>query len=314
MKKFLLLAVVTFCSLFLSVNAKMVQAADDPTTDPTGRNITITPPTMELFANPGDTITDKIRVINNANTTSTFGITIEDFKAVGEDGSVGFDDQKSTTFSLASWVTPEIKSFTLAPNEEKTINFSIQVPKDAEPGGHYASVLAKIGGDAKVQSGASVVSRVGSLILLRVSGNVKEAANIESFTSSKFFYNSLPVDFELRVKNSGNNHIRPRGTILITNTFGQKVTEISLEGSNVLPDAIRKMESSWKQDNKMAVGFYTATLVSTYGQQNLPLSATVRFLVCPTWLIYTLSGLLLLIIVLVLSKKKIKKMVHNMTK
>jgi hypothetical protein len=59
--------------------------------------------------------------------------------------------------------------------------------------------------------------------------------------------------------------------------FGKKIDELPLNGQNVLPGVVRKMDTEWTKTN--ALGYYTATLVATYGQQNLPLTAATKFLV-----------------------------------
>jgi len=298
-------------TVILLGKVQSVKAAD------AGKGVTIVPPSFELYANPGESIADKIKVRNDSTSDVTYQVLVEDFKAVGEEGSVSLidDSQPNTTYSLAKWVVPEPRTFSLAPNQEKEIPFSINVPKDAEPGGHYCSVLFQIGGDAKIQGGgASVASRVGSLILLRVSGNVKEDASVESFTSNKNYFEKGPIGLDLRVKDNGNNHISPKGTIVITNIFGQKVAEIPLNGLNVLPSAIRKMSTEWNPKNSFLANRYTATLVATYGQQNKSLSATTSFIVFPKFLIYICSAVILLIIGLVVGRKRIRQALHNLTK
>lgn len=280
------------------------------------RTITVIPPSFELYANPGESISDKIRVRNDSGSETSYSIVVEDFKAVGEEGQVDLIDetQSNTTFSLAKWVVPEPKNFTLKPGAEIEVFFSINVPKDAEPGGHYCSILVKIGGESKVEGGgAAVSSRVGSLVLMRVSGNVKEDASVESFTTDKKYYQSSPVNFSLRVKDNGNNHIRPKGTILITNMFGQKITEIPLNGLNVLPGAIRKMDTNWSFSALLANRF-TATVVATYGQQDKSLSSSTSFYVFPMYLLITCGIIILLIIMIILGRKRIRRILHNLTK
>jgi hypothetical protein len=289
-----------------------VKAADATS----GRGITIIPPSFELYANPGESVSDKIKVRNDSTAEVTYQVLVEDFKAVGEEGSVSLidDSQPDTTYSLAKWVIPEPRTFTLAPNQEKEIPFTINVPKDGEPGGHYCSVLFQIGGGTATGGGASVASRVGSLILLRVSGNVKEDANVESFKANKSYFEKGPVTLDLRVKDNGNNHINPKGTIVITNVFGQKVAEVPLEGLNVLPGAIRKMSTTWAPKNSFLASRYTATLVATYGQQNKSLSASTSFIIFPKFLIYIVIAVLVVIAGLILGRKKVRKLLHNLTK
>lgn len=262
--------VVVFLLLFFATNHVLAQE---------GRSITIIPPRFELFANPGEQISEIIRIRNDSGSPMTYSVLVEDFTSAGEEGQVVLEEGESDAlFSLAKWIQAESTDIVLQPGEERSFNFLVNIPKNAEPGGHYASILFQAGG-GEVQGGASVVQRIGSLILLRVSGNVTENGSIESF-SAPTHSQSTPLNLSLRLKNNGNTHIRPKGTIIITDIFGKKVDEIPLNGQNVLPGVIRKMDTEWNKPN--ALGYYTATLVATYGQQNLPLTAATKFLVVST--------------------------------
>ncbi len=311
MLKRMIIVLAGACTLvFLFGTPSFVSAADT-----SGRGITVIPPSFELYANPGDSLNDKIKVRNDSGSETKYSIIVDDFKAVGEEGGVALidDGQSSTTYSLSKWVFPEPKTFTLAAGQEKEIPFSINVPKNAEPGGHYGSILVVMGG-GEVKSGASVSSRVGSLILLRVSGNVKEEANVASFKTTKNYYEKGPISLDLRVKDTGNNHVRPKGTIVITNMFGQKVAQIDLNGLNVLPGAIRKMETVWKPKGMLA-NRYTATLVAKYGQNDgKSLSATTAFIVFPKYLIAIIVIVIILLVAMITGRKNVKKMLHNLTK
>lgn len=239
--------------------------------------ITIIPPKFELFANPGDVVTETIRVRSDSEIPLVFGILVEDFSSAGEDGNVVLEEGESdASYSLKSWIEPSSENIQLQPGEETTFPFTITVPRDAEPGGHYASVLFQLGGGSTEPGVTNVQHRVGSLVLLRVSGNVVEEAAIETF-NTPVYSQSSPIAFQLRVKNDGTTHIRPTGTIIITNMFGQKVDEIPLNSANVFPGAVRRMETEWNPGN--VLGHYTATLVATYGQQSLPLTSATKFTV-----------------------------------
>lgn len=236
--------------------------------------LTIIPPKLELFANPGDTINESIRLTNDSNLPQTFGIVVEDFRSTGEEGQVVLEESGTESYSLQSWIKLSTPAIVVQPGEEIVYPFSIIVPRDAEPGGHYASILFQIGGTEIIPGVTSVRSRIGALILLRTSGDVREDSQIENFSAPKFSQRG-PIDISLRVKNNGTTHIRPNGTIIVTNIFGRKVAELPLSGYNVFPGAIRKMDTTWEKENLF--GVYTATLVATYGQQNLPLTAVTTF-------------------------------------
>jgi hypothetical protein len=299
-----------FCLPFALVNFSV-----RPVFAQAAAGITIIPPKFELFANPGDTITETIRVKNNSDTPQTYGIVIEDFSSAGEEGQVVLEEgETDTNFSLKKWIEPSTQNLVVQPNEETPFPFTINIPKDAEPGGHYASVLFQIGGPT-VEGVTNVKQRVGALILLRISGNVVEKAQIDSFDAPKFSKKG-PVIFTLRVKNDGTTHINPGGTIIVTDMFGKKVDELPLMSANVFPGSIRKMLTPWEKPG--VLGQYTATLVATYGQQNLPLTAATKFtVVSPTAAILLLVAVVgggLFLISVISGRRRLAKALKVMTK
>ena len=256
--------------------------------------ISLVPPKFELFANPGSTINESIKVTNSSDSPQTFTVYVEDFRSSGEEGQVVLEESGGEEYSLMTWITPSAESIVLQPEEQVIFPFSINVPKNAEPGGHYASLLFTIGSGEAGPGVTAVQHRVGALILLRVSGDVVEDGQIETFDIPKYSKKG-PITMSLRIKNNGTTHIRPEGTIIISSIFGKKVAEIPLNGLNVFPGAVRKMDTQWDKEN--IFGYYTATIVSTYGQQNLPLTASSRFFVISTTaLILIILGLISLAI------------------
>ncbi len=271
-KTFQLVSLFLFVLLLLGGVGKEVYAQ-------AGRSLTIIPPKFDgLFSNPGDTLVEQIRVRNDSDTPVTYAITVEDFTTSGEEGQVVLEEGESDlTYSLASWIELETRDIILQPMEEKVVTFVVNVPRNAEPGGHYASILFQSSVD-QVPGGAAVAQRVGSLVLLRVSGNVVEDATLETFSTPNY-QKSGPITFSLRVKNDGNVHVQPQGTIVIKNMLGRKVAEIPLDSRNVLPAAVRRMDTVWNQERLL--GRYTATLIAQYGEgaQKKTLTSAINFTV-----------------------------------
>jgi hypothetical protein len=236
--------------------------------------ISISPPTFELSANPGDVIQNTIRVTNLSSSPLTVGTSTRNFTAVGEEGAVGLTEEE-ITFSLASWITVDPPEATIEPDKNAIFTFTTSVPPNAEPGGHFGSVVFMMGGSKPDQTGAAIRQEVASLVLLRVAGNVNENADILTFATPGSFYEYGPIDFEIRVKNEGNVHVKPTGTITITNMFGRQVDQIQIDSRNVLPNATRKMEANW--ENRLLIGRYTATAVLAYGRDGETMVATTSF-------------------------------------
>lgn len=276
--------------------------------------VTVSPPVMEFDARPGDTIVDVIKLYNETGETQTFVGTVQSFKALNETGAPNFSSVEEST-GLATWLKLDESSITLGPSERKDVLFSISVPADAEPGGHFTGVLWSAGGAvAAGGTGVGITMKTGTLVLVRVAGAVSETGRLASFIADRQSYNYLPVNFAVRFENLGNVHLKPAGVIEIKNLFGRKVTSLSVneELANVLPESIRKFDTIWqktqtprgasewqKERENFAWGKYTATLILNYGENGEVATATLVFWVFP-WRVTIFYSVLVLIIVLLI--------------
>ncbi len=272
---------------------------------PSAGAVSLSPLTFELIANPGETVSNIIRVTNTEDYSIGVNIDVEDFVAVGEEGQVALENPpENLTYSLAKWVTVSPKTFTIGANETVPVEFRISVPLDGEPGGHYSSVLATVSANAPEGGGVGVTQKVGSLLLLNVAGDVEERLHIAEFSAPEFSEYG-PVTILSRFENTGTVHVKPRGFILVKNMFGREVKKLDLPQKNVLPSSIRRVEVPW--GNRLMFGRYEATLTAIYGSSNAPISAVTTFWVIP-WKIVggIVLGLLILLILLFKSRKRIR--------
>lgn len=305
------LRVVT-ASLFLVLPAAF-QAPDIARAE----TISVIPPKFELLGNPGDILTEKLRVRNDGSTPNTYITDVEDFTANGDQGGVSFveDPQApTTTYSLAKWITVSPAQFSVKASDEQDINITIRIPKTAEPGSHFAAVQVKLSATDQAAPGTAIVeSKLNSLILLRVNGNAAESLSIDQFHSGNNFYQKGPVDLVLRTKNTGNVHLFPQGSITITDMFNRKVADVPLTEANVLPGSARQVITSW--DSGSAIGKFTATMVATYGDTatKQALTATTTFYIIPIPLIVGIIVLLLVIIIAITQRRKFRKILHRLT-
>lgn len=231
----------------------------------TPQGLSITPSSMELSISPGQTLTRTITLGNFTDQTVDVAISRRNFTANGEEGQVNLTEEE-TGFSLAAWIKTNPEKVTLSPNEKAEFEIAITVPTNAEPGGHFGSVVfGTIPSKTLNQTGAVVSQEVAALILIKVPGEVTENAKIESFTTEKKFYENGPVIFNTRVKNESTVHIKPAGTVTVTDMFGRKFTT-QVEGNNILPQAIRKLNATLK--NRFLIGNYSAKIELAYGTQN----------------------------------------------
>lgn len=215
--------------------------------------LTISPPLLEIIANLGEKIEEEIKVICDPGEEGiSFFPSLANFGARGEGGEPEFFEEERP-YSLASWIKID-RSPIVFSEKKKRINvpFTIDVPEEAEPGGHYGVIFFSREPEVRKEAvSLGIGGKLGTLILVKVTGEIKEEGKLIEFNTEdgKSFYNRLPVNFIVRFENTGNVHLKPRGKIEIKNVF-ERIKETLLvneENKNVLPESIRKFTLTWKK-------------------------------------------------------------------
>ena len=264
----------------------------------TVRNITISPPTVEISAPPGGYKERSLKVINDSTVPLTFSVYTRDFIVEDTKGTPKLlpPDTLSNKYSAATWMGVSPQTFTIEAGSQQIIDYFVQVPANAGAGGHYAAVLFQPLSTVKVEgTGAAVNTFVGSLFYINVEGPITESANIVSFFANRF-QEYGPVKVSTLIGNSGDLHIRPEGSISLFDILGRRVEIEGLKEQNIFPGVSREYEN--EAGGKLMIGRYKAQLLASYGQDNnLPLTATLTFWVFP-WRIALLLILIAVAIVL----------------
>lgn len=283
-------------ALFMSPSTSYAQAAG------AAQGVQLSPSIIELNAKRGGEYTLTVEVTNVTAGDLEYKVSVNDFTSKDETGSPkvlrvsGLPPQ----ISVRTWVSPSVSLFRLLSRDAINVQFKVSVPEDAEPGGHYG-VLDFSGADTKIkQTGVGLTASAGTLLLVKVAGDIKEQASVASFYTenngkeSNFFENS-PVSFVTRVQNTGNIHLKPFGLIELKNMFGATVATLPVNKiqSNVLPSSIRRFDSV---HNDYTFGYYTATVTLGYGTQGQAIMASTSFWVIPYKLIATVLLVLALVV------------------
>ncbi len=278
-------------------------------------SLTIAPPLFQLSLQPGESWSSSITVVNNNKYDLTIYAEPVLFKPSGETGRPVFIDSGDTKESpaienvndstLADWINISDKSVKISREKTYKMPIKITVPKDAQPGGHYAAIL--IGNTPKKEKNnggtLNVSSSIASLIFLTVAGNVNEDGRIREFATEKSIYENAEAKFSLRFENRGNVHIQPTGDITIYNMFNKKRGYIPVNQAdgygNVLPGSVRKFTYKWKSDSGVwDIGRYRAEATIGFGSNKKQfVQSTIHFWVLP---IVPLLKILTFVVVFVL--------------
>lgn len=289
-----------------------------------GLNLTTSPLPISLTTDPGSTVSAQLKIKNGGNESETIQVALMKFGAYGAEGKPKLLDREAGD-DYFDWVTFSPNNFTLAPNEWKTVTMNINVPQNAAFGYYYAVTFSRK--DNVVENGPKVTNISGSvatLVLLEVrSPNAVRKLEMSDFSLDKGIYEFLPVNFTVKLKNSGNVHILPKGNIFISQGNKKNLAILSFNETvgNILPDSYRNYLTKWSDgfpvhkekvvDGKVVkfldwdltkitnlrIGKYQATLLLAYddGQRDIPLQAYVDFWVIP-WRILIGGGVIIILI------------------
>ena len=237
------------------------------------QGLEVSPSRTEARVQPGERFSYEVKVKNVVPEAVTTQMVADDFTAKGEDGTVAESDatSPSTRSTLKAWVQPR-PPLELAPLETKVVTLTVQVPKNAEPGGHYG-VVRFTSLKSSSASDNAFSSSIGSLLLLTVTGDIKEHLNLSDFSATRdgkagrVFYGG-PLELRERLHNDGSVHERPEGMVEIKDWRGKSVVSLPLNplSGAILPDSTRAFTQAW-QPSSWLPGRYSATLRLSYGSQ-----------------------------------------------
>ena len=283
-----------------------------------GLNLTTSPLPINLVAEPGSTVTADLRVRNDGVKTQKIKVGLLKFDAYGQEGKPRLMERGAGD-DYFDWVSFSQTTFDAVPGVWQNIKMTITVPKSAAFGYYYAVTfsLADLGAPTAGQRQAAIAGSAATLVLLEaLSPNAKRQIDVAEFSTDHSLYEFLPASFKVNLRNSGNVHVIPRGTIFISKD-GQDVgtVDINADRGNVLPASNRLFTGQWldgfpsyhlKEANgkvvldkngkevqelkwdfgqlsKLRFGKYTAHLLMAYddGKRDVPVESELTFWVIP---------------------------------
>jgi hypothetical protein len=268
--------------------------------------------------NPGTTVSANIKVKNEGTNTENIKVTLMKFKADPITGAPTLSEREQGD-NYFDWVTFSQDRFELPVNEWKTITATFTVPDYASFGYYYAVVFTRAEENvAQAERQTTLVGGMATLVLLEAQvPNAKREVQVVDFSVNKSMFEFLPATFSIKLRNTGNVHVAPRGNIFISKGDQKDVAilEVNQTKGSILPDSPREFKQQWsdafpyyvdkQQDGKTMLdeknnpiqelkwnfgevsklrwGKYTAKLLLIYddGKRDIPVESEVSFWVVP---------------------------------
>ncbi|NTW26924.1 MAG: hypothetical protein HGA36_01225 [Candidatus Moranbacteria bacterium] len=287
-------------------------------TTATDLRLTSSPLPINLKVIPGTTVSANIKVKNDGISAENIRITLMKFKADSATGAPNLSERQAGD-DYFDWVTFSEDKFVLPVNEWKTITATFNVPASASFGYYYAVVFTRAQENVTQSEKQTIlVGGMATLVLLEAQvPNAKREIQVTDFSVDKSMFEFLPATFSIKLKNTGNVHLAPRGNIFISKSDQKDVAilEVNPNKGSILPDSPRTFEESWSDgfpyyidkqaDGKVVIdgngkteqelkwnfaeasklrwGKYTAKMLLVYddGKRDVPVEAEVSFWIMP---------------------------------
>ena len=260
------------------------------------------PGKVELSLEPGESELVELIVTNRTGGLKSFSFDVEDIAGSSDPTlPVTLLGSDRGPYSLRDYISIPHMEFELQHNERAHIPVTVSLPIDAEPTGHYGSVLvstisrdAQASDESDTSPSSAIKSRIGTLFFITTPGVTDVAGALQSFQTvpeSSLFFEG-PINFGLVYENTGSVHLNPYGEVNITNMLGDQVGFMELDPWFSLPQSLRTREVQW--DREFLIGRYTAVALINRGYDDVVDEMSVTFWVMPWKLMVVLfSGLLI---------------------
>jgi|GEM_PF-2015648 len=274
----------------------------------------IFPSKLEIEVERNQHLKEEINIWNKSKVAMPIEAKVLNFTAEDYTGTMIFDPGlpgaslerigEDISFNPAKWITLENPYFILDPEGSEKVKVSIDIPENAEPGGHYAVILfePKLPSFYFKEGQSRAIPIIGVLFLfsVEVEGLVRvaESLTIVEFTIPEdlhlkrlenlmanltgLFTEALAAEkkiftiveashlpFTLRIKNNDIYHIKPFGKLEILTTEGKKVGETEIKKTTILPGKIRNFPVEFKPDLPEILEKYLPASILNFISQNL---------------------------------------------
>lgn len=307
MKKIFIISSIVFGILFFAGMFPVYAQTND--TDKKG--FSISPPSFDINAKPGDHLNNIIKVENLSKEPIALTARVQNFLPFGDEGQVSLTDNESL-YSINSWVKFLSPNLVVQPGQVALFSFSLDIPVDAQPGSNYGAIVFSSEQANSDSKATKVVQEIASIILIRLPGDVVEQAKLINFKSDKDTYTEPKVKLNTLIQNSGSVLVKPTGSIDILDIFGNKIQTIPVTSKNILPNSNRAYDEEFGFEG---IGFFKARLNLSYGENLKTLSGETSFVSLYTQrlipIILLIGGAIVFYVVL---RKRINKAIRIIIK
>lgn len=306
-----LLATFLLAFIFaISNSSGFAIAADEAKADPYNMRVSPSKAVIEEKLEPGNTYHGKLKVSNDGTKKFNFQATPTSYAVDGESYTPVFDKENDYN-KIREWVTLSQTTGELQPGESTEIEYTIEVPSDANGGGQYAGITVQMVQDKEKEAestGFDVTNQIGFVIYAEVDGEIEKTGSIVDNKISGFRF-SPPISATSVVENTGNTHFTAKYIFKVLPFFGDEelyTNEENPQTALILPDTRYMNTMTWEGTPSIGI-FRVHQTVQLNDENNTQSTVEKLVLVCPAWLIFVIALVLFVLIFWIVSRVRGRK-------
>lgn len=297
---FLSSIVAFMCVIYVSPSVTAQRVSNLP--------LEINPSPFVVNLKPESKTTLEILIRNSGESTEKLKIEPKSY-TVDEKGNIKINE--STQATVAPWIKFESPEFTIGPGQWFNQLMYLTLPKDTAYNYPFVLKISRVQAADKSSDSQSSKDSVQVSALINVDKpNAKRALQVTKFSTPNSSYESLPAQFDITIKNTGNMITSPSAKVYIYQGTKDKdpiaTLAVNTENVHILPGNSRSFNAEWMDEaqqtkqmwdwSQIRIGEYTAKLVAVYndGLRDVTIEKQVTFWVMP-WRI--ISGIVFVLVV-----------------
>lgn len=242
-------AILIAISIILGIGSTPVHAqlAD-------GESITLSPTNTKTTIDAGKVVDGTVTIVNDGNQAYDFLLYARPYSIVDNDYSnPNFTNVTSNT-DVYKWINFPQTKYRIDAGATVTAKYTMRVPKDAAPGGHYGVIFAETQPDDAGSAGNMILrkKRVGSILYVTVNGEYKLSGK-DAGSSIAPWQPTPPLRATVSATNDGNTDFTTATRLIVKDVFGVIKYDVKKD-YQVLPDTTRTMMLEWEKASWF--GFY----------------------------------------------------------
>ena len=197
-------------------------------------SMSVTPSQVSANLIKGETSSGELTVKNNGSSPISVVVSAIPF-SIGDNANI-FKNESHYT-QISRWIHLEQTEFTIQPDEDQIIPFTITVPEDAVSGSQFAAIAVDSASGEGEGSGVTTTRRISTIVVARVEGGDIRRAGSLSVTRKTDGNAITPV---ITIENSGNVDLQAETTLLVRNAMTGRVLHVSAKDSSfIYPESTR---------------------------------------------------------------------------